>query len=102
MKPLESRKRLLLAESELNRAQMVRDLTALTTGVRALTYRATHWESLVSSAALVAMGLTVFQRGQPVGPVAKPTKLNYVLNGAALLGALWLAATAQRNGPRDL
>ena len=102
MKPLESRNRLLLAESELNRAQMVRELTALTSGVRALTYRATHWDSMASSAALLAMGLTVFQRGQPMGCVAKPSKWNCVLNGAALLGALWLAVTAQRNAPRDL
>lgn len=102
MKPLESRKQLLLAESELNRAQMVGDLTALTTGVRTLTHRATQLGSMASSAALLAMGLTVFQRGQTVGPVAKPSKINRILNGAVLLATLWLAVSAQRNSPRNL
>jgi hypothetical protein len=40
MNPLESRKQLLIAESELNRAQLVVDLAALTDGVRTLADRA--------------------------------------------------------------
>ena len=102
MKPLESRKQLLLAESELNRAQMVGDLTALTTGVRTLTHRATHSGTMASSAALLALGLTFVQRGQPASPVATPSKINCIVNGAVLLATLWLAVSAQRNGPREL
>lgn len=102
MKPLESRKQLLLAESELNRAQMVDDLTTLTTGVRALTYRATHSGPMASSAALLAMGLAFVQRGQPLGPCAKPSKFTCILNGAVVVATLWLAVAAQRNAPRDL
>ena len=102
MRPLESRKQLLLAESELNRVQMVRDLTALSSGTRALTYRATHWGTTASSAALLAMGLTLIPRGQPGGHAVKSTKMNCLLNGATLLATLWLAVSAQRNAPRDL
>ena len=101
MKPLESRKQLLLAESELPRAQMVDDLTTLTTGVRALTYRAASLESIASSTALLAMGLTAFQRGQGMNANARPSKINRLLNGAAVIAALWLALNAQRRGSRD-
>ncbi len=101
MKPLESRKQLLLAESELNRAQMVGDLATLTTDVRTLTRRASRSGSLAASAALLAMGLTAFQRGQPAGPAAKPSQINRILNGAVLLATLWLAVSAQRDAPRD-
>ena len=102
MTPLESRKQLLLAESELNRAQMIGDLAALTAGVRTLAQRATHSAALASSAALLAMGLTLVRRGPPPGRVAQPSKLNGILNGATLLATLWLAVGAQRNAPRDL
>ena len=101
MTPLESRKQLLLAESELNRAQMAGHVAALTTDVRALTRRAASLESIASSAALLAMGLTAFQRGQGINPQAKPSKINRLLNGAAVIAALWLALDAQRRSPRD-
>jgi hypothetical protein len=39
MNPLESRKRLLIAESELNRTQLVQEWVALAAGVRTLTGR---------------------------------------------------------------
>ena len=101
MTPLESIKQLLLAESELNRAQMAGNLAALTTDVRALTRRAASLESIASSTALLAMGLTAFQRGQGMNAHANPSKINRLLNGAAVIAALWLALNAQRRGPRD-
>ena len=46
MNPLESRKQLLIAESELNRAQMAGDMAALTAGVRTFTDRAKSFGSI--------------------------------------------------------
>ena len=49
--PLESRKRLLIAESELNRAQLVGDVAALTAEIHTLAERAKSFGSVASSAA---------------------------------------------------
>ena len=65
LNPLESRKQLLLAESELNRAQLVVDLAALAADVGALTDRAKTLGSLASSAAMLVAGLAAFRRGKP-------------------------------------
>ena len=84
MNPLESRKQLLIAESELNRAQLAGDLAALTAGVRTLADRAKSFGSIASSAAVLVAGLAAFRRGKPVDAVAKPS---------------WLANPAQGRGP---
>ena len=53
MNPLETRKRLLIAESELNRAQLAQEWGAMTVGVRTLTDRAKSYASIASSAAVL-------------------------------------------------
>ena len=103
MNSLESRKQLLIAESELNRAQLVDDMTALKTGVRAFTHRATSLGSIGSSAAVLAMGLTALQRDQPVNAdmKANASRLHTILKGVVLVSALWLAFSAQRRNQSD-
>jgi hypothetical protein len=91
LNPLQSRKQLLLAESELNRAQMAGDLAALKEHVRALTDRAKTLRSIVSSAAALAAGLAAFRRGKPAEAAAKPSWLQTILKGADLVSTLWAA-----------
>jgi hypothetical protein len=91
MNPLESRKQLLIAESELNRAQLVQEWVAMTAGVRMLTDRAKSFGSIASSAALLVAGLAAFRRGKPVDADAKPSWLQTILKGAGLISTLWLA-----------
>jgi hypothetical protein len=101
LSPLESRKRLLLAQSELNRAQMMEDMDALTAEVRALSGRAKSFESIASSAAVLVSGLAAFRRGKPPDADAKPSWLRTVLKGAGLVSNLWLALRPKgrnRNG----
>ncbi|HBA84171.1 MAG TPA: hypothetical protein DCZ95_08780 [Verrucomicrobia bacterium] len=95
MTPLESRKQLLLAESELNRAQLVSELAALTAGVRRLACRATALGAIASSAAVLATGLAAFHREQPVETASKSSRWPGILNGAVLISVLWLAFRAQ-------
>ena len=73
LNPLESRKQLLIAESELNRAQMAGDMAALTAGVRTFTDRAKSFGSIASSAAVLVAGLAAFRRNKPAGADAKPS-----------------------------
>ena len=94
--PLELRKQLLIAESELNRAQLAGDMAALTAGVRTLTDRAKSFDSIASSAAVLVAGLAAFRRGKPAGADAKPSWRQTILKGAGLISTLWLAFRSQR------
>ena len=91
MNPLASRRHLLVAESELNRALLVEDTGTLTAEVNALVNRTKSLGSLASSAAVLVAGLAAFRRG-PSGPTdAKPSWLQTILKGAGLISTLWLA-----------
>jgi hypothetical protein len=95
MKPLELRKQLLLAESELNRAQLSENLVALRAEVRALTTRATSFRSIASSVAMLVAGLTTFRRNKPEDAMAKTSWWRIILKGAGLISTLWLAVRWQ-------
>ena len=96
MNPLELRKELLIAESELNRAQLAGEMAALTAEVRTLTDRAKSFGSIASSAAVLVAALAAFKRGKPVDADAKPSWLKTILKGAGLISTLWLAFRSQR------
>ena len=91
MNPLESRKQLLIAESELNRAELVEDIVALTAGVQTLTDRAKSFGSIASSAAVLAAGLAPFLHRKPVEADAKLSWSQTILKGAGLVSSIWLA-----------
>jgi hypothetical protein len=91
LNPLESRKQLLVAKSELNRAQMMADMAGLSADIRALGDRARFFDSIASSAAVLMSGLAAFRRGQPADADAKPSWLRTALKGAGLVSNLWLA-----------
>jgi hypothetical protein len=91
LNPLQSRKQLLLAESELNRAQMMQDMAALTAEVHALGSSAKSFGSIASSAAVLVSGLTAFRRGKASSADATPSWLRTVFKGAGLVSNLWLA-----------
>jgi len=93
--PLESRKLLLIAESELNRAQLVQEWGAMTAGVRTFTARVKTCGSIASSVAVLVAGLAAFRRGKCVDADAKPSWLQTILKGAGLVATLWFAFRAK-------
>lgn len=101
MTPLESRKQLLIAESELNRAELVGDLAALKTGVRTLTDRAKSFGSIASSAAVLVAGLAAFRRAKSAPADANPSWLQTIFKGAGLISTLWLAFRSQGRHQKD-
>ena len=101
MNPLESRKRLLVAESEINRAQWQEEWQTMTDGVRTLAVRAKSFASIASSAAALVAGLAAFRRGKSVDADAKPSWLKTILKGAGLISTLWLAFRSPRRGQAD-
>jgi len=98
MNSLELRKQLLLAESELNRAQLAGDMVALKSGVRTLANRAKSFESIASSAAILVAGLAAFRRGEPANIGAKPSWPQIILKSASLVSTLWLAFRSPNRG----
>ena len=101
MNPLESRKQILIAESELNRAVLVGDLAALTAEVRTLTDRAKSFGSIASSAAVLVAGLAAFRRGKSVDDDARPSWAQTILKGAGLISNLWLAFRSPHRDQKD-
>ena len=98
MNPLESRKQLLIAESELNRAQLVQEWQAMADGVRSVADRASTISSLVSTAAALIAGLASFRRTRSAPADEKPSWWQTLLKGAPLAGFLWSKFRPQ---PRD-
>jgi hypothetical protein len=94
MTPLSARKRLLLAESELNRAQLTRDVHVLTTGVRALTERTKTIRSVAVSTAGLIAGLAAFQRDKPLAP----SRMQVALKAAGFIASFWLACRSRGSG----
>lgn len=91
LRPLESRKQLLIAESEINRGQMREEWQALTDEVRSLSDRAKSFGSIASVAALLVADLSAFRRGKSTAPGAKSSWPQTILQGAGLISSLWLA-----------
>jgi len=89
MNPLESRKQLLIAESELNRALLMRESQTMADGVRAIADRAGTIRSLTSAAAALLAGLTSFRRARAAPGDEPPSWWQTLLQGLPLAGALW-------------
>ena len=99
--PLELRKQLLIAESELNRAQLLGDVAGLTAGVRALSNRAKSFGTLASSAVVLVTGLAAFRRAKSAPADAKPSWLQIILKGAGMASTLWLAFRSRGGERKD-
>ncbi len=92
MNDLATRKQLLLAESALNRAQLVEDLTALTGEVQAMTERAVAIGTLTTSAVVLVeglVGLATKARTQPKESETGPSWFQTALTGTSLLSQVW-------------
>jgi hypothetical protein len=89
MNALALRKKLLLAESELNRAGMVEDLNAISLGLRGVADRAKKYSSVALSASLLIAGLTYFWRIKSAPANKKPSWWQLLLKGAKLGATLW-------------
>ena len=96
MNSLESRKQILIAESEINRAQLLGEWQAMTDGIRGLSDRVKSVGSIASAAAVLLAGLSAFRRGKSVSTGAKSSWFQSALNGAQLAGSLWLAYRARK------
>jgi len=85
------RKQLLIAESELNRAQLSEEWHAMTHGVRELAHRAKAIAVWTSSAALLVAGLAALRQSMVMAAEEKPSWFQRGLRGTQLAYSIWLA-----------
>ena len=92
---LESRKRLLVAESELNRAELLQEWRTLSGRVRAVAERAWSFASLASPAKSLLAGLAAFASDRSAPGSSKSSWFHKALAGARLASVIWLALRAR-------
>jgi hypothetical protein len=91
LSPLEARKQLLIAESELSRALLSEEWSTMAHGAGAMARRARTVGAWASAAALLAVGVTALR----CGPRAAGAT---VLKGLRLGSAIWLGFRGRRDG----
>ena len=89
--PLELRKQLLIAESELNRAQMSEEWRTLAHGVGDLAQRARTLGAWASTGALLVAGLAAFRHRTAKPAPGGRSWFQTALKGARLANLIWLA-----------
>jgi hypothetical protein len=98
MNPLESRKQLLVAESELNRAELLRDWQTMADDVHALARKAGIIASSASIAASLVAGLAFFRSKESAPAETKTSWLQTILKSSGLISALWQAFRSKGRG----
>lgn len=91
MNPLQLQKELLVAESELNRAQLMEEWQAMTGVVRTFRERLKSGSELASAAALLVAGVVAFRRERAAAKDAKSSWLEMLLKGAKVASSVWMA-----------
>jgi hypothetical protein len=89
LNPLKSRKQMLIAESELNRAQLVQEWQVMADGVRSVADRASSLSSVASAAVSLIAGLAALRRARSAPAAKKASWWQTLLQGVQLAGTLW-------------
>lgn len=89
MNPLELQKQLLIAESELNRAQLVQNWQTMANEVRTLAHQAKTISSIASATATLIAVLSSFRRKNAAPASEKSSGWQAILKGTGLISSLW-------------
>jgi hypothetical protein len=89
------RKQLLIADSELNRAQLSEEWQKMAHGVGYLAHQAKTITAWASAAALLVAGITAWRHGPSAPPTAKTSWFQRILIGARLASTTWFAFRAR-------
>jgi hypothetical protein len=95
LSPLELRKQLLIAECELNRAQLSEEWQTMACGARELAHRAKAIAAWAPSAALLVAGLAALRRSKPAPTAKNSSWFQRILKGARLASTIWFAFRAR-------
>lgn len=98
MNRLALRRRLLVAESDLNRLQLARDAGALGEAARTLVGDAASFGRIASIASALVSTLMAGRRSPPAAAGTPSSWLSRLLSATGLLAAVWRAAVPPRAG----
>jgi hypothetical protein len=98
---LESRKQILIAESELNRAQLVQDWQTLSANMSDLAAEAATIRSFASATATLVAGVASFWRKKSPPAEAKPSWFQTFIKSAGTVSSLWSAFRMSGGGHKD-
>ena len=99
--PLELRKELLIAESELNRAQLMEEWEAATEWHRTLSAGARTVGSMASAVTLVVSGLRAFRRTRDARKSTGPAWSEPFIKGAGFVSSLWEMFRSRGSDPKN-
>ncbi len=90
--PLELRKQLLIAESEINRTHLLQDGETIASGVRSMASKARSISSVASIAGLLATGFFALRSNKTnSSDTTKSSWFRKAFNGVKTLVPLWVA-----------
>ena len=89
MKALESRKQLLIAESELNRAHLVHELQTMAGDIHALARQAKTIGSIASAVAGLVSGLSSLRQKKSTPEAEKPSWGQTIVKAAGMVSTFW-------------
>ena len=95
--PLELRKRLLIAESEINRVQLQQEWETLAARLGGLADRAKTISTYATVTAALVAGLAAFRRRKAAPGDAKHSWIRTVLKGLRVAASIWLTLRARRH-----
>jgi len=101
MKPLESRKQLLIAESELNRAQLLQEWQVVRLEVQAMADQAKSVRSMASAVVTLVAGATACCHKKTAPGAKKPSWLESAIKGASMISNLWQSFRPPGGAPPD-
>jgi hypothetical protein len=90
MNSLRARKQLLIAESEINRLQLVKEWKVMAGEAGSVAHRARTISSLTVAAASLIFGVVSFRRSKSGPASEKHSWRQTLLKAARLAGSLWL------------
>lgn len=96
LNPLQSRKQLLIAESEINRAEMEEEWLDVCHEARTLIDGVKSVTSLASAAGLLGAGISMFKKSRSGLTRSKFSWLQTGLRVAQVAGSLWLGFRAKQ------
>jgi hypothetical protein len=100
MNPLILRKKLLIAESELNRAQLFQEWQTMAAEANALSKQAKTLGFIASTGVLLVSGAASLWQKKSAPAVEKTSWLQTILNGAQLASSLWSEFRAPKTTPK--
>ena len=89
LNPSALHKQLLIAESELNRAQLVQEWHTMAGEVHSLAQQARTIGWIASVAASLVAGLSALRHKKPKPAAEKPSWWRILLKGAGIVGTFW-------------